>query len=106
MWRQPKAGAAPSSPSRSRIWPRRRTGCACTIRRSKTDQEGQGAEVAILRGYRLRRRGRPDVAAPRAADRVRRGSIRLLRRHSRASCLSRHAIWTTESNGGLLPNCD
>ena len=24
------------------------------IRRSKTDQEGQGAEVAILRGYRLR----------------------------------------------------
>jgi integrase len=29
-------------------------GLRVTIRPSKTDQEGQGAEVAILRGYRLR----------------------------------------------------
>ena len=29
-------------------------GLRVTIRRSKTDQEGQGAEVAILRGCRLR----------------------------------------------------
>jgi integrase len=29
-------------------------GLRVTIRRSKTDQEGQGAEVAIPRGYRLR----------------------------------------------------
>jgi hypothetical protein len=33
------------------------------IRHSKTDQEGQGAEIAIPRGYRLRAgRGRPDLA--------------------------------------------
>ena len=29
-------------------------GLRVTIRRSKTDQEGQGAEVAVLRGCRLR----------------------------------------------------
>ena len=29
-------------------------GLRVTIRRSKTDQEGQGQEVAIPRGYRLR----------------------------------------------------
>ena len=40
--------------SRSPISPRSPTGCAILIRRSKGDQEGQGQEVAIPRGYRLR----------------------------------------------------
>jgi integrase len=44
-------------------------GLRITIRRSKTDQEGQGAEIAIPRGYRLRR-SRPSkrgLPPPRSA---------------------------------------
>jgi hypothetical protein len=37
-----------------RACPRMPDGLRVTIRRSKTDQEGQGHEIAIPRGYRLR----------------------------------------------------
>ena len=55
LWASPAPSAAPS------WWRWRSTdltevpdGLRVRIRRSKTDQEGQGAEIAIPRGYRLR----------------------------------------------------